>query len=310
MGDGRRLRNFFYSFFLTFSLLPSSFSLCSSVNAQELTEQQTIAVRTASTFSYNLQKYTGFNFLVDFVMEAAIKTLLKVKTKAKLVEVDLKTYSGWDVIRKKAKSLSLKADNLFIKNIPVENFELITNGPLYFKKNTSRKNQAAIPIDMDTKTRINLDNVTEVLNTLPKWKKIFEELDLPIPPFGYTKVSLHNLDIKINEKGLVGVNCIVRSVINPESEPLKMVFSGFLTLRENKLIISNIQTEIEDIFTNNSDVSKSFSEMLEDLINPIFDFHKFERGGLRIVHADLIFGQDKLVLKINIRLLPEENEIQ
>ena len=295
----------FYHGFIFLLLLLIFHALPLTVKAQENLQQQ-IAVKTTNRLSYNLQRYTGFNFLADFIAEGIIKILMKLKTNAKEVNVDLQIYSGFDLVKKKAKSLSLKASDLFIKNVPIKYFELITESPLYFAKNSKKKNQAAIPVDLAAKLNISLEDVSHVLGTLPKWKEVFEEIDLPVPPFGSTKIALNDLKIKINETGYIQIACIVTSVVNPSSEPLVMRFNGNLSLRNNRIVINNLKCGIEDIFTSDSDIGKSFSEMLEDLINPVFDFHKYEKRGLRIVNVDLSFGLNEMFLKINIRLLPEK----
>lgn len=293
-------KNLFWCLCVSISLYLGLFAF--SVTAQEEPTEAN-KIKVANKFSYKLQKYTGFNFIIDFLAEGVIKTIVKLKTHADEVIVDLKPYSGWDLIRKKAKSLTIKANNLFVKDIPVEKFELTTRDPISLKKK-----RAVIPFGIDVILQIDINKITEVLNALPKWKKVFESLELPIPPFGTTQVEISNLNISISENAQILASALLKSRVNKASEPIKINFSGNLVLENKKLIVTALQSEIEDIFTKDSDTAKSFSEFLEDLINPVFDFHKYEKNGLTIEKVTLSFASNDLILQINSRLLPEQNE--
>lgn len=257
---------------------------------------------TAEKFSYTVQKYSGLNYVVDFLAEAIIKFIIKLKTKAKDISVDLKIYSAWDLFRKKAKSLEIETDKLFVEGIPIEHFKLVTSVPIYFKKK-----QVVFPLDLYIDINVNLEQVTEVLNNLPKWEKVLKELELPIPPFGVTEVAINDLKIIVSETGFVEAGAVVTSLINPESEPLELMFTGNLVLVDKKIVIYNLQAEIVDIFTKDSEMGVSFSKFLEDLINPVLDFHKYERNGLTIDSVNLSFGADNLSLNMKCRLLPADS---
>lgn len=252
--------------------------------------QNNVTVPTVGVISYNIQKYTGFNFIVDRLTEITIKGIVKFKTKAKDVSVDLKIFSGWDLIRKKARFLKISADQLFVKDILVNNFELFTNGPIYPK---------VLPINLTGKLSVSLDNV----------HTSFKEIDFSIPPFGATKITLNDCKVLVDDNGYVQADAVFKSVINPDSEPLMMRFSGNLILKDKKIIVDNLQSEAEDIFTKDSDIGMSFSEMLKDLINPLIDFRKYEKKGFTIDNVNLFFKSNNLLLEISGRLFLEENEI-
>lgn len=259
--------------------------LFSPVKAEELE-----SIPTVGGVSYNIQKYTGFNFIVDHLAEITIKGIIKFKTRAKDVSVDLKIFSGWDLIRKKARSLKISADQLFVKDIPVNNFELFTDGPIYPR---------VLPVNLTGKLNVSLDN----LHTS------FREIDFSIPPFGATKITLDDCKVSVDDNGYVQADAVFKSVINPDSEPLMMRFLGNLVLKDKKIIVDNLQSEAEGIFTKDSDIGMSFSEMLEDLINPLIDFRKYEKKGFTIDNVNLLFKSNNLLLEISGRLFLKENEI-
>lgn len=300
-------------FFFLISLLLCFLFLCflpsrsQKLIEQELSTQQ-VTLSTVSQVSYNVQKYVGFNFLVDFFAEAIIKTVIKLKIKAEDVSIDLQTYSGLDFLRKKAKALNIKAHNLFIKDIPISYFELSTKDPIWVKKNTEKKNRVVTLLKIVSCIKINIDDVNKVLNSLPKWQKVLGELELPIPPFGRTEIKLKDLLIKIDDKGFIQVDSNVVSSANQAACPLKLLFSGNLALVENKIVVNDLKSEVKDIFTKDSDMEKSFSKFLEELINPIFDFHKYEKNGLTIDFIKLTFDANNLILEVSIKLLPEESD--
>ncbi|MBI3590334.1 MAG: hypothetical protein HY094_03010 [Candidatus Melainabacteria bacterium] len=295
--------------FSVLALIVFNSSFVVAINAQETNKVESNNPQnyfpTANQFSYNLQRYTGLNCFADFLAETSIEAFMKLKTKAKKTSVDLKIYSAWDLLRGKAKYLNISADKPFIKDIPLEKFELVVNSPIYFKRK-----RVVLPVKIQTDIKISLDRISEVLNNLPKWKKVFKELELPIPPFGTTRVALNDLEIKINETGLVQASSKLTSLVDPQSESIKMKFTGNLILRDKKLVVDNLQSEVEDIFTKDSDIGRSFSEFLEDLINPVLNFHKYEKKGLTIDNINLVFGADNLNLKVDGRLLPKNDEVE
>ena len=286
---------------------------CSTLQAQELeqktnTSQQNIPVVTG--FLYELQRYSGFNIFINFLAETAVKTILKLKMHARDINCNLEIYSGWDLIKKKAKSFYLSAKDLYIKNIPIEYFEITALDPIYFKKNLKHKNKIVFPVNISGKVIIDPASIIEIIDSMAKSKTNAHEVELPLPPFGKTKVLLQNLMVQINENGFVQSDLNAVSVINPEAEPLKAMFSGQVVISDKKLIVNNLGCEIEDIFTKDSEVSMSFCEAVSDLINPVVNFHKYEKRGITIDNVNLIFPENKVGLKINLMLSPEGKNVK
>lgn len=289
----------FFSLFSPFFFLPSY--------AQDTLESQNQTIPpTASKLSYTIQKYTGFNLIVDRVVESIIKILVKHKVHSRNVDIDLRIYSGLDLIQKKAEYLKLQASELSLEGIPIDYFSLETNSPIYFKKiktNKKYKNIAQVPLNITTNIEINTSDINKALNEMPKWRKIFKDLDLPVPPFGTTKVELNNLDIMLDEHGLVRISSELKSLEDPQSEPLNLAFQGSLKIQNEKIIVDDLNCEVQDIFTKDSEIGKSFSVFLEDLINPIFNFHKYEKKGLTIKNVEMFFELNKLILRAKLKIL-------
>ena len=279
------------------------------INAQELrqeinTSEQNIPVITG--FLYRLQRYSGFNLFSNFLVEVVIKTIVKLKTHARDVNCNVEIYSGWDLIKKKAKSFHLDAKDLYIKNVPVEYFEVTAGDPIYFRKNKKKRNKIVFPISASSKVIVNPESVIEILDSMAKSKTNAHEIELPLPPFGSTKVLLKDLIVQIGENGFIQSTLNAVSVVNPDSEPLKAMFTGNIIISDKKLLVNNLQCEFEDIFTKDSDVSMSFCDAVSDLINPVVNFHKYEKGGITIDNVNLVFPENKLALEINLMLSPEE----
>ena len=298
----KELRNKDVKFSLLLCFLFFCFLILFPVRAEELE-----TVPTVGKFSYNVQKYTGFNCIVDFLAESIVKFVIKLKSGSKHTDVNLDIYSGWDLIKKKAKELHIQAEKLSVKNIPIELFELTTSNPIYFKKNEKKKNAVIFPVNITLKLNISFDELNRVFNNLQRDESSLSEIKLPIPPFGFARIKLDNLEVKALENGLIQVSTEARSLENTDSEPLKLLFSGNLIVKDKKIIISNLKSKAEDIFTTDSDMGKAFSEMLEDLINPVFNFHKYEKRGLTIDNVNLVFGVNNLIVEIYSRLLPRQN---
>lgn len=274
-------------------------------SAQELKEQTPIKFSVSSGFTYNIQKYTGFNAVVDFLAEKIIKSVIKLKTKAKDIDVDLDIYSGVNLLQKKARSLNITTEKLSIKKIPISYFDFHTLDPIYFKKHKKRI-RVVFPLKITAHIKVDLDDISNVLNNLPKWKRVLSEVDLPVPPFGYTKIAVTNLKIDVDENGLIHVTSAFKSLVNEKSEPLNVNFNGKLVLKDKKLIIENLQSEVKDIFTNDTEIGRAFSNMLEDLINPIIKFTKYEKNGLKIDNIEMFFESSKLGLNFSVTLPPPQ----
>lgn len=295
----------FFCFLCLFTLVQLCFC---PLNAQELREEidsteQNIPVVTG--FLYNIQRYSGFNFFTNFLAATVVKTIIRRKTHAREINCNLEIYSGWDLIRKKAKSFYLDAKDLYIKNVPVDYLEIAILDPIYFRKNYKKKNKIIYPINISSKIIVNPASVIKILNNMATSRTKAHEIELPIPPFGSTKVLLKDLMIQLSESGSIQSTLDVVSIVSPEAEPLKAVFSGNIVLSDKKLIVSNLECEIEDIFTKDSDISMSFCGAVADLINPVVNFHKYEKRGLTIDNVDLTFLENKLNLKIDLMLSPE-----
>lgn len=301
----KKFFNVLFVLFLVFYCLPFS------LNAQELRQEQEVNnikqnIPVVTGFLYGLQKYTGFNLFIDLLAETAVKAIVKLKTHAKKINCRLEIFSGWDLLNKKIKSFHMDVKDLYIKNIPLEYLEVDTLDPIYFRKNLKRKNKIVFPVNINSKVIINPNSVIEILDNMAKLNINAHEVELPLPPFGSTKVLLKDLMVQINENGFIQSMLSAVSVVNPESEPLRAVFTGNIVINDKKLIVSNLQCEIEDIFTKDSDVSMSFCDAVADLINPVINFHKYEKRGITIDNVDLTFPENKLALKINLMLSPGE----
>ena len=281
--------------------------LISTKNSAEATND-TQPLKTSKGFSYNIQRFSGFNLLCDFVSERIISTGIKLKTKAKKVKVDLKIYSGIDLFKKKAQSLSISSEDLSIKKIPVSSLEFKTEGPIYFKKNEKKKYFAVIPLDFILRTKINLTNIFNLLGETSKDTRgnLSKTIEVPLPPFGTTELSLSDLKLEVDQNGSIQGNLKAYSKINPDSEPLNLHFKGRIILENKRLLITGLETEIEDIFTKDSDISKSFSQSIEELINPIINFHKYEKEGITIGSINLSFSSENIMLELNGKLMPIE----
>lgn len=267
-------------------------------------------LKTCTGFSYNIQKYSGFSFVTEKFTEQLIKFYLKFKTKSKKTIVDLDSYSGLDLLRKKVKSATIKSDDLKIKEIPIKHFEMEIQDPIYIKKialkkKKKKKNRLVLPVSIKSEVIVDLNNINDVINNIPKWKKNLGEVDLPVPPFGTTKVEISNLKINAEGGGHVNVSLRVTSKESPNSEPLDLAFTGNIALKDKKIIIENLESEAKDIFTKDSDLEKSFSSFLEDLVNPVFNLSKYEKKGFTIEDVKLNFDSNNLILNIYAKKNPQ-----
>ncbi len=297
--DAKKFSLFFFFFFflaLNLFLIP--------LGAQELREEIKQEIPVVGKVSYKIQKYSGFNSFVDFFVESIVKIVVKLKTHPENIHCKLEIFSGWDLLRKKAKSFYLDASNLKIKNVPIEYLEVVTHTPIYFKKNQKKKYKAIYPLEITGKIVVNPNSIIEIIDKKSKQSKDSHKVKLPLPPFGSTEVLLKDLMIQINENGFIQSTVNAVSAENPDSEPLKARFSGNLIISDKKLRVSGLECEIEDIFTKDSDVSMSFCYAVEDLINPVVNFNKYEKRGITIDNVDLSYPQNKLILKLNLTLHP------
>lgn len=281
----------------------------SSVFAQETTiKNETFELKTAGEVSSKIQKYSGFSFITEKLTEQLIKSYIKFKTKSKKTIVDLDSYSGLDLLKKKIKAATVESNDLEVKGIPIKHFEIEIKDPIYIKKlalKKKKRNKIVLPIAIKSEIIIDLNNINAVVNNIPKWKKNLGEVELPVPPFGTTKVELSNLKIHAQEEGRVNVSLRVTSKESLDSEPLDVAFTGNIALKDKKIIIENLESEAKDIFTKDSDLEKSFSSFLEDLVNPIFNLSKYEKKGFTIEDVKLDFDSNNLILNIYAKKIPE-----
>lgn len=258
---------------------------------------------TSKGFPLLVQKYSGFNLVTKFFFERALRVYLKHQTKAESIKVRVESYSGIDLINRKAKSIDITAKDLIVEDIPVKYLKFKTTSPLYLEKRKS-KYKVATPTYANIVVKVDLDKANQVINNLPKWRKLLDEIYLPIPPFGSAKIALSDLNINIDKEGNAKTNAVVKSLVNPESEDLKLDFSGRIVLSDKKIVVKDLQTEIDGLFTKESELSEAFNEVLEEIINPVIDFNKYQKKQLTIDNVKLDFGRNNLKLNFNLGIKP------
>lgn len=268
--------------------------------------------KTSGKISTTVQKYTGFTLFTRIIAESILNKYISNKTQAEHANVDLKTYSGIDLIKRKLKSANFDGENLLLQNIPIETLEIALKDPISIKKikkpNGRVKYDIEYPINGIAQAAINLNKTNEVINNLPKWKDRFNQINLPLPPFGSIKVKITDFNISVDDYGKANIECGLTSLDDPTSSPLKIRFTGDIKIDEKKVFIKNINSEIEDVFKEKSDLSNSFNKVLEDLINPIFDFSKYEKKGIKINTSELLFKDQKINLMLDFILSSKETK--
>ncbi len=268
--------------------------------------QEAVELKTASRTSYTIQKYTGFNFLVRKLYETSVKSYLKIKMRAQKSRIKISSFSGIDLLMKKAKKFTLNCENLRYKKIPLKALNIDVTGPIYIKRikeGNKRKSRLLLPVSIKTKIIVDLNEINEVIKNLPKWKNLNTAIDLPLPPFGSTKIKVNDIDIMINNNGEVSVISAIESLENEKAdpEPIYLSFTGRIGLEEKKILIKDLKSSAKDIFTKDSDIGREFSKVLEDLINPVFNFAKYEKKGLTIESVNLNYEENNLILDINAK---------
>ena len=289
----KKQRNIF-SFFLLVSICVSS------AIAQD--------IPVSGKVSYNIQKYSGFNWVVDNVTEIIAGLVFKSKTKAKKVKVDIDIFSGLDLIQKKTRSVKVYAKDLLIKKVPIEHFELQTSEPVYFTK-SGRKYRVKFPLDLSIEFVLNPSNLFFAISDTKQEKqdKLNNslEIDLPLPPLGSTKILIKDIVLRISKNGRIYSELKAFSKINPEAEPLFILVEGDLVIKDKKLLLENLKSEIDGIFTKDSDVSTSFCQTLGDLLNPLINFNKYEKEGIKISKVEYMIEQEELNFNLGVSLFPK-----
>lgn len=286
-----------------------SYLFCFSSNA---TNDEISCVKDENNFSYKIQQYTGFNFLINYLGEKTSEFYIKRKTHAKKTFIVLETYSGWDLLKKRLKGAKITAHDLSIKDIPISDFDFQTNGPICFKKTINKKTWFAEEVPFKSNIKIDLSLGSKLLLGT-KLKKLTTESDndsleveLPVPPFGTTKVQIGNFDVMLLNCEEINITSNLKSVSNPDSAPIKVDFVGKVELENKELRVKGLKTSIEDIFTKDSELGRHFSKFIEDIINPIFSFKKLEKKGLKIDSVDMKCENNLLLLEIDGSFIPKD----
>lgn len=267
-----------------------------------------------NSFSYKIQKYSGFTLANKLLAEFISESYIRIKSKAKKVDIKIEPYSGVDLIRKKAKKITLKANEIRLKEIPIDSFYFETKNPITLGKDSRGKIWVQTPVNIKSICKIDLSDSETILDGFSEIKKVGKEKDstdieveLPLPPFGTTKLLIQDIDLKISLEGKANIIAYIRSAINPKEEPLKVEASGELVLDKKKIKIGNVKTSVQDIFTEDSEEGKQFSSFIEDLINPIFNFAKLEKKGITIDSVNLEFNKGYMIIKLDGLLNPRED---
>lgn len=239
----------------------------------------------SNTFSRNVQKTVGLNFLAKTIVQNQIKKELQKSIKGNL-DVELNLYSFGDLVAGKFKNIKISGENLQTEGIYISSLE--SNSLCNFTHIDYKKNPIVPISDIFAKFNAALSeaDLNKTVNS-PQYASMLKDLK-----FNHIiDLAILNPKIKINnDKIYLSGNINFSGMPGMFSVPVKLgakIVPDKSRLRVVELDISSMQL-IDLRFMNN--FVKKFKPV-------IFDFNKLFNNGESIYIQELIFKDN--IVKIN-----------
>jgi hypothetical protein len=252
-----------------------------------------------SSFSRNIQKVTGINFITGIVTGAVAQTILHHKLGGK-IKVSVKTYSLTDLIAGKVKSVSIQSHGCHLHGVPLGDFSAHSNNPIWFDY---RKGGAHIyglnnPVTLDVKAELNQNHVCRALAAEAVIKSM-RGLKLDLPGLGETQLQVLNPKVAMSQ-GLINIHALLVTEGASPDTGIDLEISATPKLVGSKIMLENMKVTCPEI-----EAPETFSKFAEDLFNPVVDFGRFDRSNFAFRLTSFELAHDKIIGDGCLLLVPK-----
>jgi len=278
---------------------PASGSQMPAAGVTAATKDKPVPFAIGSSFSRNIQKVTGVNFITGIVAGAIAQAVLHHKLGGK-IKVSVKTYSLSDLIAGKVESVSIESHGCHLHGVPLGDFSASSNDPIWFdyRKGAGHVYGLKNPVTLAVKAELNQKHVCRALAAEAVIKSM-RGLKLDLPGLGATQLQVLNPKVSMTQ-GLINIHALLVTEGASADTGIDLEVAATPKLVGSKIVLENMHVscpEIED--------PQTFAKFAEELFNPIVDFGRFDRSNFAFRLTSFELARDKIIGNGCLLLVPK-----
>jgi len=219
-----------------------------------------------------IQRVTGITFLSEIISNSVAGYVLKKKLGGK-VTAHLKTWSLTDLLAGKIESIKISLRGCNIKGAPLGTIAIHSENPIWYnyRKHSNERRDFKVPVMMNIDMLLDQATAASALQT-NKVASSLGALKLDLPGLGAQQLAVLNPQVAITD-GLITINALLLTAGAQEETGVPIMISGNPKLEgDSRIVLENIAVSSPEIVE-----PQKFAQFIEELLNPIVNFSRFDR---------------------------------
>lgn len=248
-----------------------------------------------------VQKYTGLTWLSQHTLELCSSLTARCYLGGH-PRFSIKTYSLTDSLSGKFKSIEIDLKGCSYKKIPLGNIHLSTVNPVQFRLFKSKRGRAgvAIPVMVAVKGELSEEQIAKALRSSAVCSSL-NFLRIELPGLGEQRLQVLEPVVSLRESA-IHINTWLVAAGADKSTGIPLDVEAQPVLQADRyIVLTNTQVKSVDIVE-----PEKFSLFIEDLLNPLVDFGRFDRKNCAFRLEQFKISGKKIEFVAKLLLVPKE----
>ncbi len=244
----------------------SSLAVCAEPVVQTVSHKESVPTLKPSPAVFRfVQNITGVNLLGRVIATKVAEKQLRKEIAGDL-DIDLSTYSTYDLLKRRLKQVAFTGENLEVANAPrLASLSIISDKrlPLFLQR---KKIKLMGPVTFNIQAEVSEDDLNAYLASESAQKK-FSQLRVPLPPFSEPEtITLSDMHVALKDSRIY-LDSWANLMDAPEENAVAV--SGEVTpIIENKeLRLNEVHITIPEV-SDTSGIEDFLEHSLHDVIDP------------------------------------------
>jgi hypothetical protein len=288
------------------------FLLCCPIetNAQtvqkgNLTAQTSVPFPLHNKLSSDLQSVFGVTAVTQFLAGQLLQFALKRELGGQVL-VKVRTWSLIDLLHGKIKSIEIKVKSGHYKAVPVGNIQIVSSTPIWLRYRKTHDQGAGLRMAILLKVRANLnqDDIAKALSNQSVLGSL-RAFKLDLPGLGEQQLTVLEPQVGLADD-LVTVKGTLVTVGSERDTGVQIAVSGKPQLEgDARVSLKEIKVASTDIVE-----PERFAKFLEELINPLVNFQRFDKPNFAIRLDKLTLADGTVHTEGRVLIAPKLNPPQ
>jgi len=261
--------------------------------------KDSVSFPISKPISRNIQKFTGVTIVSQFIAAQAAQHVLHRRLGGK-VKVRIRTWALTDLLAGKVKSIDVKLKGCNYKGVPIGTAEIGAHAPVWLRLRSEGDNKAGlrVPLMLTAKVDFASEDVSDAL-AINSVASAMRGLRLDLPGLGEQQLQI--LAPRVNlDSGKIVVDATLVTKGAPKETGVAMHVVGTPTLEGNdRVVLKEMKVDCPDIVE-----PEKFAAFVEQLLNPIVNFHRFDRSNFAMRLNALDVTEKRVHAEGNIIIAP------